>query len=252
MYSDAEAAALYDVLSPWDPEQWPGDAFYRDLAMDAASLLDVGCGTGGMLHHLRDHGHSGRLTGLDPNRAALDRARARNRNRARNRRSDIEWVLGTAAEARWSTEFDLATMTGHAFQCLVTDEEVAASLSAVRAALHPGGRFVFETRHPQARAWQDWHPGNAADVVDAAGRPLRVWHRVDSVTGDLVSFTSTTAAPDGSVLRVDRTTLRFLAPEPLDGLLAAAGFEIEARYGDWDGTPVNPGSHELITIARRP
>ena len=43
-------------------------------------------------------------------------------------------------------------MTGHAFQMLVSDDELRRSLRAIRAALADGGRFAFETRHPQARA----------------------------------------------------------------------------------------------------
>ena len=65
MYSDTDAAALYDVLNPWDPATWPSDAFYHGLVMAAGSVLDVGCGTGLMLHRARDLGHDGRLVGLD-------------------------------------------------------------------------------------------------------------------------------------------------------------------------------------------
>jgi SAM-dependent methyltransferase len=46
MYSDAEAAALYEVLNPWGPS----DDFYLSLAVASPSVLDVGCGTGTMLH----------------------------------------------------------------------------------------------------------------------------------------------------------------------------------------------------------
>jgi hypothetical protein len=50
---------------------------------------------------------------------------------------------------------------------------------------------------------------------------------------------------------MDRASLRFLDVESLDGFLADAGFEVEARYGDWSLGPVSAASPEIITIARR-
>jgi SAM-dependent methyltransferase len=242
VFSDADDAALYDLLNPWDPEHSPGDRFYHELVMAAGSVLDVGCGTGAMLALAREYGHPGRLAGIDPDLAALDRAR---------RRTDVEWIEGTAAGAKWAAVFDLATMTGHAFQCLVTDHDLRASLAAIHAALREGGHFVFETRHPQARAWEDWNSSNESRVTDAAGHALRVWHEVESITGDVVTFTETTAEPDGTVLRVGRASLRFLDAGALGAFLTGAGFEIEAQYGDWLREPVTAASREIITIARR-
>lgn len=242
VFTDADAAALYDLTNPWDPDQWPSDRFYNSLVLEAGSVLDVGCGTGSMLHAARENGHNGRLVGIDPDRAALDRAR---------RRTDVEWVEGTAASMAWKDEFDLATMVSHAFQCLVADEDLRASLVAIRAALCPGGRFAFETRHPQARAWDQWNPSHAGDITDENGRRLRCWHQVDSVADGVVTFTETTTEPDGTVLRIDRSSLRFLAVPELDAFLADAGFEVEARYGDWQHGPVTSASREIVTIARR-
>jgi SAM-dependent methyltransferase len=242
VFSDADAAALYDLLNPWDPAQWPSDAFYEDLVMAAGSVLDVGCGTGAMLHRARERGHTGSLTGVDPDRAALARARGR---------GDIEWVEGTAADMTWLAEFDLATMVSHAFQFLVTDEDLHASLTQIRAALREGGRFAFETRHPQARAWEEWNPANASDLVDEAGRALRVWNEVESVTDGVVTFSGTTAEPGGAILRVDHASLRFLDVATLARFLSGAGFEIEAQYGDWLRSPITETSREIITIARR-
>ncbi|MBY8879056.1 methyltransferase domain-containing protein [Actinacidiphila acidipaludis] len=243
MLSDADAAALYDTFNPWDPEANPGDRFCHERVMAADSVLDVGCGTGAMLHRARADGHRGRLVGLDPDTAALDRAR---------RRADITWIEARAAGAAAAGgDFALATMTGHAFQFLVDDDELRASLAAVRDVPRDGGRFVFETRHPQARAWEDWNPSHASDALDGAGRPVRVWHEVDSVRDGVVAFHGTTAAADGSVLRVEHTRLRFLETGQLDTFLAEAGLTVEARYGDWHHGPLRDTSREIVTVARR-
>lgn len=184
VFSDADVAALYDLLNPWDPDEWPSDRFYTELVMAADSVLDVGCGTGTMLACVRERGHRGRLTGLDPDRAALDRAR---------RHTGIEWVEGTAAEAAWEACFDLATMTG----------------------------------------------------------ALRVWHQVESVASDVVTVTEATALADGTVLRVERASLRFPDVRALAAFLVDAGFVIDAQYGDWDRGPVTATSREIITVARK-
>jgi ubiquinone/menaquinone biosynthesis C-methylase UbiE len=47
------------------------------LVLAADAVLDVGCGTGRMLHAARGAGHDGRLVGLDPDPAMLARARSR-------------------------------------------------------------------------------------------------------------------------------------------------------------------------------
>lgn len=238
MYSDAEAADLYNVLNPWGPS----DDFYLSLAMASPSVLDVGCGTGTMLHHARSAGHTGRLVGVDPDRAALDVAR---------RRDDIKWIEGTAASMTWDREFDLAVMMSHAFQCIVSDDELRASLAAIRRALVDGGRFVFETRNPAVREWEPWHPGNPLDVVDPAGRPVRVTHRVEGIDGDVVTLAETTSDPAGMVLRVDRASLRFLGNDALTHFLNEAGFLIDAQHGGWCGEAADQTTTEMVTFARK-
>lgn len=135
MYGDADAAALYDRLNPWGPS----DDFYLSFVMDAPSVLDVGCGTGRLQHRAREAGHTGRLCGVDPDVAALERAR---------RRAGVEWVEGRAADMAWDREFALAVMASNVFQVFVTDQELGASLAATRVALVDGGRLVFGTRNP--------------------------------------------------------------------------------------------------------
>jgi len=165
------------------------------------------------------------------------------------RRDDVDWLLGTAASLAFADEFDLAVMMGHAFQCLVGDDELRASLATMRRALVDEGRFAFETRNPVARAWEDWH-GRVLDAVDASGRRVRVSYDVEALDGDVVTFTETTSESGGATMRVDRASLRFLDVDELDARLAEAGFEVEARYGGWRRESLAPTSAEIITVAR--
>src|SRR2546425_11505791 len=139
--------------------------------MSAEAVLDVGCGTGALLHGARAAGHAGRLCGLDPADGMLQQAR---------RRSDIEWVLGDLAAVDWDQEFDLVVMTGHAFQVFVEDDEIRTSLAAIHSALTDAGRFAFETRNPPAREWGGWTPDNAVEVLDSDGATVRMAHDVET------------------------------------------------------------------------
>jgi len=241
LFSDAGLAALYDDFCAWDSR---GDfGFYLPLVMSAESVLDVGCGTGALLHRARELGHDGRLCGLDPAVGMLAQAR---------RRSDIEWVLGDLTSVGWDQEFDLVVMTGHAFQVFVQDDELRASLAAIRAALTEDGRFLFETRNPLVREWEQWTPDNAAEVTHASGVVVRMEQRVEMpVDGDVVRFTLTFTSPSWNQPEVSRSTLRVLDPDSLSTFLSAAELAVEAQFGDWDRSPVTDASPEIITIVRR-
>lgn len=240
-FVDERLAALYDRFYP--PAARDDFAFYLPLVMSARSVLDVGCGTGALLHAARDAGHPGRLCGLDPAAGMLGQAR---------RRTDIEWVLGDLASVAWDREFDLVVMTGHAFQELTTDGEIRAAFAAVRSALVRGGRFAFETRNPLARAWEQWPAQYSGTVTDADGVEVRCDYRVDlPVVGDVVCSTSTYTSPGWGAAMVSRGALRFVAPHVLAALLADAALAIDEQFGDWDRSPLHVESPDVITIARR-
>lgn len=240
LFSDASLAELYDVLHPW--ERRDDLAFYLPLVMSAEAVLDVGCGTGALLHRARESGHTGRLCGLDPADAMLDHAR---------RRPDIDWILGDLASARWNQEFDLIVMTGHAFQVLVGDDELRAALATIGSALADGGRFAFETRNPLVRVWEGWIPDNAVEVTGVAGDELRMAHAVETpVEGDIVRFSTTFTSPGWDRPQVSWSTLRFLDAASLSGFLSEAGLAIDEQFGDWTRHPLTAASPEIITIAR--
>ncbi len=240
-FTEDTLAALYDAFHP--PESRDDFAFYLPLVLSAQSVLDVGCGTGALLRLAREAGHTGRLCGLDPAEGMLNQARAR---------SDVEWVHGDLSSVRWEREFDLIVMTGHAFQELVTDDEIRAALAAIRAALTDGGRFAFETRNPPARGWEQWPAQYTSEVTDASGAVVRRESRLETpVIGNVVHGVSTFTSPAWDGSRVSRGALRFVERETLAAFLSDADLVIEEQFGDWNRQPFSATSPEIITIARK-
>jgi SAM-dependent methyltransferase len=239
-FTDDRLAGLYDRFYP--PAQRADFAFYLPLILQASSVLDVGCGTGALLRMAREAGYSGRLVGLDPAIGMLNQARDL---------TDIEWVHGDLPTARWTQEFDLAVMTGHAFQELIEDAEIRAALAAIRTALVNGGRFAFETRNPLDRAWERWPSQYSDETTDADGNRVMCVYQVE-VSDDerIVTSISTFTSPGWERAEVSRGSLRFIDAETLATFLAVAGFVIEEQYGDWLRSPLTGTSPEIITIAR--
>ncbi len=236
-FSEPSLAEWYDTFSLHRRDF----DFYLPWLMAAGSVLDVGCGTGELLHLSRQAGHTGRLCGLDPAAAMLEQAR--------RKQPDIEWVLGDLSSVDFHGEFDLVVMTGHAFQVFTEDDQLRQALGAIRTALTEAGRFAFETRNPLARAWERWTPEHASEVVHN-GRSARIETRVETpVEGDLVSFTHTFTSPAWHGPQTSRSTLRFLDLDALSRFLSDAGFAIEQQFGDWERQPLTEASPEIITIA---
>lgn len=238
--ADLQLSVLYDLVfrtgSPADFR------FYLPMVMDAASVLDVGCGTGALLHLARKAGHSGRLCGVDPANAMLYRAR---------RHSDIEWVEATLPTRDVTGPFELAVMTGHVFQVFLSDAVAASVLDAVHGLLVPGGILAFESRNPLVRGWEGWTHTNGFEVQTAAGAKVRVEYEIDGPpVGDVVRFTTTFAIPSLRMTLQSRDRLRFRSATCINGLLEMSGFEVVGQYGDWQGCDYNPASPEIITVAR--
>jgi SAM-dependent methyltransferase len=238
-YREPLLAELYDAMAPWGPD----DDFYARLAADAASVLDVGCGTGEFLRTLRGRGHHGDLCGVDPARAMLDIARRDG--------LDIEWRVGDVRRLDIGRRFELVMMTGHAFQVLLTDDDVLTALTRVRGHLALGhGRFAFETRNPAARAWDQW--ATREEQVAVSGHaPVRVRWGVDGLDPpDLVRFHATYECDDWPRPMRSDSTLRFIEPALLGEHLTSTGFVVEQWLGDWTGGPVDDRSPEIIVVAR--
>ncbi len=236
-YTDPRLAALYDLLNTgrrdWD--------FYLALAGGPCCVLDVGCGTGGLAIDFAARGHM--ASGADPARAMLEIARARPGGNA------VTWIPSDAAGLDLEARFDLIVMTGHAFQVLRSDDEIAGALATLRRHLAPVGRLGFETRNGAVRDWENW-VAEDVDVVDLPGHgKVTVGYQTVAVDGPLVTY-EIRFDFGGNDKTVATDVLRFMEQAELEAFLQDTGFTDITMLGDWDGSVVGPASPELIAIAR--
>ena len=236
IFAERRLAELYD---PLDPDRGDLDVYAAMAAeLGARSVLDIGCGTGTFACLLARRGLT--VTAMDPAQASLEIARAK------PGAERVRWVHGYATDLP-PLQVDLVTMTANVAQVFLTDTEWAATLRAAHAALRPGGRLVFETRDPAAKAWLEWTRERTYQrtVIPGVGA-VQSWEDLLEVSGELVSFRSTNVfESDGAVLTSD-STLRFRSRDELAASLAAAGYVVdEVRQA-----PDRPG-RELVFVARR-
>ena len=241
-YADPDLVALYDLEGRRGDEEhfYLPPAFARRLR-----ILEAGCGTGWLAHVLARQGHS--VTGLDPAPNMLAVARAKPGADA------IAWVEGDMRAFSLPDRFDLIVLTGHAFQVLESDADIAAALACFERHLAPGGWLTFESRNPLAEGWRQWtreqsmmtleHPRLGPVEAYWTGEPATEVEIIDTVTH--YHFTRT------GNRKISRSRLRFAPQATLSRLLTEASFGDQTWYGDWDRSPVGLRSPELIVEARR-
>lgn len=239
-YANAEE---YDEENPWGPS----DDFYLELAKEIGGpVLDVGCGTGGIVRAIADSGIE--VAGLDITPAMLERARMLSDEMG----LDIEWIHGDARTMQLGRQFRFIFMTGHAFQHLLADDDIRAFLDRAREHLQDDGRLAFETRNFAAKTFGgSEEPTLWKTFEDSRGR------QVDLLFGSIYD-------PDTGVERLieerfvretgkrTRATsaLRYLSVEHLNRLLNERGFEIIEQYGNWEKDPIGEDQPEVISICR--
>lgn len=230
-------ASIYDALDPDRSDLDPYLALAAELG--AQRVLDVGCGTGTFALMLADRGCD--VIGVDP--AAASVAVARRKPGAER----VRWVEGDATSVARVSDRDLVTLTANAAQSIADAADWAATLRACHRALRPGGHLAFETRRPQARAWEGWtrETTHRTTEVDEVGAVTR-WVEVVDVDGPLVTFRWTfTFAVDGETL-TSASTLRFRTQDEVEADLSRTGFAVM----DVRDAPDRPG-RELVFVARR-
>lgn len=236
IFADARFAEIYDDL---DGDRTDLDQYERIIEeLGAASVVDIGCGTGVFACRLAARGLA--VTGVDPAAASLAVAAAR------PGADRVSWMLGDASmlPVLPSQGADVVTMTGNVAQVFLTDDEWSAALAGARHALRLGGHLVFEARDPADRGWERWTRDATFATIPSVAGPVEHCIELAQVALPLVSFRHTVRfVRDGSVLTSD-STLRFRDRSELTECVEAAGFAVQ----EIRDAPDRPG-RELVVIA---
>lgn len=166
----------YDLIAPkfdHTPFRTPEpilEAIATVIGGRVPSVLDVCCGTGAAMIHLRRLA-SERVVGIDFSAGMLEEAKRRVNAAPGSAR--VEIVRGDALNMPFDNEMDIVTCVG-AFGHILRKDEDQFMRGIVRA-MKPGGRFVFATgRPPTVRESRFWmaHGFNAVmRVRNAVWRP---------------------------------------------------------------------------------
>ncbi|WP_299210530.1 class I SAM-dependent methyltransferase [uncultured Tateyamaria sp.] len=240
-YKEQTLVELYDTVNASRNDF----DFYRARLPDPPSrILDVGCGTGTFAIELSVAGYA--VTGIDPAGAMIAAGRAK------PGAEDVRWVVGEVSDLDQDMRFDAAIMTGHAFQCLLRDDQIMGLFQNMAQRLAPGASFWFETRNPAAKPWLRWTPEHAGPPKTLAdGRILQVTHDVQSVEGEFVTFSESYAFQNGHEALSTQSCLRFPSLSAIKGLAARTGLPVHSVSGDWNGEAFDDRSPEIILELKR-
>lgn len=241
LYEDPKLARFYDLDVEWGTDR----GYCLALARGVGSVLDLGCGTGALALRIAAETDA-HVTGLDPAAAMLDIARTR------PGAERVTWVQDDARMASLGRRYDLIVMTGHAFQVFLSDDDRAQCLSVIARHLSPEGRFIFDSRNPALREWEDWRPDLSRRHFDdpELGR-IEAWNdiRWDAAL-QVVTYETVYRSGDGGQEYRAASQIAFPALNDIARQIAEAGLEAERWFGDWTGAPLAAESPEFIPLGR--
>jgi SAM-dependent methyltransferase len=172
-----------------------------------------------------------RVIGVDISPAMLAQARTR----AAETGADLDLRAGDMRDLALEEPAGLVYCPFRALLHLPTWADRRRTFERVAASLRPGGRF----------AWNAFAFDHAiAARLDGGHHDEPVPHTLRYAVGD----NRVDIVLDGGAT----SSLWWTTKNEWLGLIDVAGLELEALYGDFDGSPVDDDSREYVIVARRP
>jgi len=245
LYADPE---LYDGLFPNAREMAPSndearkkrsaasERFYlEEAARSGGRVLEMACGSGRLTIPIAQSGVE--ITGADLSRPMLEKARTK----AARAGVEIEFLEADMRCFEVPGKFSAILIPGNSLLHLVSSRDLKECFASVRRHLAPGGRLIFDiSKWDLALLARD--PAQRYPVLNASGISIEETATYDAAQQirNFVWYFS-----DGRVIEY---ALRVIFPQELLLLLEAAGFRVEARYGEFTREPFESQSPRQVCI----
>lgn len=250
-YADA---ALYD----YEYRRRRADVtFYRQLAKQrlrtsaSPRILELGAGSGRVTIPLARDGNE--VVGVDQMRPMLDRLRLRTKKLAPSVAARIHTTLGDLCTFSVPGAFPLAIAAFNVLEHLYTRVELDACLRRVAAHLAPGGVFAFDVQMPDLE-WltrdptKRWAKTRFTDPSTGRAMLYSTNHDYDPVSQICVIRLYYEPADGRGPTKIVKLTQRKYFPAELEALVAAAGFRVVARYGDFSWGELTGSAESQVLV----
>lgn len=187
----------------------------QDRKAGARTLLDVACGTGGHLRHLR---HWYAVTGIDADPAMLAEAR--------EHLPGETLVVADMRDFRLGARFDAVTCLFSSIGYLADTSDLERAVGTMAAHLNPGGVLIIDG-WVRPDAWRDGEPAHVEIAASGSMKVVRVTHSRRRGRATSLEMHHIVATQEGIEHVVENHDLTLFAPEQYEAALEAAALGVE-------------------------
>ena len=216
-------AKYYDQLNTWGKYD---DCFMELLKLtQAKKVADLGCGTGRVTLEIAKAGYE--VTAIDPNADAIHIAK--NKPTAQL----VTWIVGDSKDLKEVT-YDVVIMTANVAQVFITDDSWQTVIQDAYAALKPGDHFIFDTRNPNTKVWEEWLKDDTVDQYqdENTGDSLLYWDEYEGLHKNIFTFYQKIKNESTNIIHEAKVQLIFRSYEEILESLKQVGFATVNAYED--------------------